>query len=109
MLTTLLATAMAKRRSRTTTTMSAVRSCSSVRRRFVERISARATLRMKSTIARISVLLKIDTASWTDVNSSPWNSVTEPNVGGSVTPSADPSDATAWLGTVSGVIVGSVI
>ena len=51
----------------------------------------------------------MDTASWTDVSSSLWNSVTEPNVGGSVTPSAVWSDATASLGTVSAVIVGSVI
>ena len=74
-----------------------------------KRTSARATLRMNRTIARISVLLKMDTAFCTDVSSSLWNSVTEPKVGGRVTPRAVWSDATASLGTVSAVIVGSVI
>ena len=51
----------------------------------------------------------MDTASCTDVSSSLWNSVTEPKVSGRETPSAVSSDVTAWLGTVSGVIVGRVI
>ena len=50
-----------------------------------------------------------DTPSWIDVSESLWNSTTEPNVAGSVTPRALSSIGIAWLGSVSAVIGGIVI